>query len=68
MNKKFTALVLAAAFVAVSVAAASAFTCEVKSVDGGTVTLECKEKYTEKLKAGGKVKVSAAKKKAMEGC
>ena len=68
MNKKITALVLAAAFTVASVAAVSAFTCEVKSVDGKTVTLECKEKYTAKLKAGGKVKVSAKKQKAYEGC
>ena len=69
MNKKMIALVLAAAFTVASVAVVSAFTCEVKAVDGKNVSLECKEKYTAKLKTGGKVKVSIKKKKkALEGC
>ncbi len=68
MNKKMIALVLAAAFTVASVVAASAFTCKVTSVDGKAVTLQCKEKYTKKLKVGGKVKVSIKKMKAMEGC
>ncbi len=41
-------------------------TCEVKAVEGTTVTLDCGKK-AEKFKAGMKVKVKAAKKK-VEGC
>lgn len=68
MEKKLIALVMGVAFTAATVVAASAFTCVVKSVDGGSVTLDCKAKYTEKLKTGGKVKVRAIKKKVVEGC
>jgi len=68
MKKKMIALVLMAAFTVASVAVASAFTCEVTSVDGEAVTLKCKEKYAKKVAAGDKVKVSAKKKRALEGC
>lgn len=46
--------------------AAKSVDCEVKSVDGNTVTLDCKN--ADSLKAGQSVKVKAAKKKAIEGC
>lgn len=69
MSKKIITLVLAAAFTVgvagVSIAAKSV-TCEVKAVDDKTVTLDCKK--TGDLKAGMKVKVAEAKKKALEGC
>ena len=67
MKKKMIALVMMAAFTVASVVVASAFTCEVKAVDGATVTLTCKDKDSAKVKAGDKVKVSPPK-KAMEGC
>jgi hypothetical protein len=48
---------------------AYSFTCDVKVVDGGTVTLECKDKYAQKLEVGGQAKVSPKKEKAaLEGC
>ncbi|MBU0481671.1 MAG: hypothetical protein KKG47_11280 [Proteobacteria bacterium] len=69
MSKKIMTLVLAMAFTVgvagVSLAAKSA-TCEVKAIDGNTVTLECKD--TKGLKEGMKVKVKSAVKKAVEGC
>ncbi len=40
--------------------------CIVDSVDGDKVTMTCKK--ADKLKAGDKVKVSAKKKAAVEGC
>jgi type IV secretory pathway protease TraF len=67
MKKKMTALVMVAAFTVASVVVAAAFTCEVKAVDGGTVTLTCTDKNAAKVKAGDKVKVSPPK-KALEGC
>ncbi len=70
MSKKIITLLLAMSFT-VGVAgvsmAAKSVKCEVKAVDGKTVTLECK-KNADTLKVGSKVKVSAAKKKAIEGC
>jgi outer membrane protein assembly factor BamE (lipoprotein component of BamABCDE complex) len=69
MSKKIITLILAAAFT-VSVAgvsvAAKAVRCKVTAVDGNTVTLDCKK--ADQLKAGMKVKVKEAKKKAVEGC
>jgi len=69
MTKKMLSLAMAMAFVAstatMSFAAKSA-TCEVKSVDGSTVTLDCKDAGS--LKAGDNVKVKKAKSKAIEGC
>ena len=60
-------LAIALAFAAVSTTAYS-FTCEVKGVENSTVTLECKNKYAKKLTVGGQAKVSAKKKRAIEGC
>ncbi len=70
MSKKILTLVMAAAFVAgtVGVSLASRYVkCTVSAVDGATVTLDCGKKAA-KLKAGMKVKVKNAKKKAVEGC
>lgn len=69
MNKKMLALALAMAF-SVSTAAvglAASVKCEVKSVDGDSVTLDCGKKAS-KLKVGSEVKVKSAKKVAIEGC
>jgi hypothetical protein len=69
MSKKIITLLMAMAFTAgvtgVSFAASSA-TCEVKSIDGNMVTLDCKNADT--LKVGTKVKVAEKKRKAIEGC
>jgi len=68
--KKFLSLVMAVAF-ALSTAtvtlASSSTNCEVKSVDGTTVVLDCGNNAGD-LKAGSQVKVKAAKKRAIEGC
>lgn len=69
MSKKIITLLMAVAFtvgVAGVSVAAKAVNCEVKAVDGKTLTLECKD--ADAFKAGAKVKVQAAKKKAIEGC
>lgn len=69
MSKKIIALVVAAAFTvgfAGVTLAAKKVACEVKAVDGNTVTLECKDAAS--LKAGQKVNVADAAKKAVEGC
>lgn len=68
MSKKFLAVTLAMAFMASTavVSFAASVECTVKSVSGSTVTLDCKK--ASKLKEGSKVKVKAAKKKAIEGC
>lgn len=47
-------------------ALAGKVTCTVDKVDGDKVTMTCKN--AGKLKAGSKVTVKAAKKKAIEGC
>ncbi len=62
-------LVLAMAFVAstATVSLAKSADCEVKSVEGSTVTMDCGSDAGD-LKAGDKVKVKPAKKKAIEGC
>ena len=69
MSKKIVTLIMAAAFT-VGVAgvsfAAKNVNCEVKAVEGETVTMECKK--ADDLKAGMKVKVTESKKKAVEGC
>ncbi|MEN8141985.1 MAG: hypothetical protein ABFQ82_00125 [Thermodesulfobacteriota bacterium] len=69
MSKKIVTLLMAMAFTVgvagVSVAARSV-NCKVSAIDGNTVTLDCKK--ADKLKAGMKVKVKEAKKKAVEGC
>ena len=70
MSKKIITLLMAMAFT-VGVAGVSMFIlyckCEVKAVDGKTLTLECK-KDADKFKVGSKVKVKSAKIKAVEGC
>ena len=70
MSKKIITLLMAAAFTVgvagVSVAAKSV-KCEVKAVDGKTLTLECR-KDADTFKAGSKVTVKAAKRRAIEGC
>ncbi len=69
MSKKIVSLIMAAAFTVgvagVSLAAVRT-TCEVKSVEGNTVTLDCSKADT--LKAGMKVKVTENRRKAVEGC
>lgn len=74
MSKKIVALVVAAAFTVgfagITLAAKKA-TCEVKSVEGSTVTLNCTDAAG--LKAGDKVSVAAAApapaaKKEFQGC
>ena len=67
MKKTMITLAVAFALIAASTVAYS-FTCEVKNVEGSTVTLECKEKYAKKLTIGSKAKVSAKRAKAIEGC
>jgi hypothetical protein len=70
MSKKIITLLMAMAFT-VGVAgvsmAAKYIKCEVKAIDGKTLTLECK-KGADTFKVGSKVKVKSAKKKAIEGC
>ena len=68
MSKKFFAVTMAMAFMVSTavVSFAASVECTVKSVSGNTVTLDCKK--ASKLKEGSKVKVKAAKKKAVEGC
>lgn len=70
MSKKIVALVIAAAFTVgfagITLAAKKKVACEVKSVDGTTVTLTCTDAAD--LKAGMKVSVADAAKKAVEGC
>lgn len=70
MSRKIIVLLMAAAFT-VGVAgvsmAAKSVNCEVTGVDGKIVTLECK-KGADDLKVGAKVKVSASKRRAVEGC
>lgn len=66
--KKVLAVAMALAFTAstATVSLAASVKCTVKSVDGSTVTMDCKK--ASKLKAGDAVKVKASKKKAIEGC
>lgn len=66
--KKVLAIAMAMAFTvsAASVSMAASVKCTVKAVDGNTVTMDCKK--ASKLNVGDKVKVKAAKKKAIEGC
>lgn len=70
MSKKIVTLIMAAAFTVASAGvslAAKKVDCEVKSVEGTTVTMECKD--ADSLKAGMAVKVAKAKKRmAIEGC
>jgi hypothetical protein len=62
-------IVIAAMVVAFALSTGSAFAktekCTVDGVEGSKVTMTCKDT---KMKAGDKVTVKAAKKKAIEGC
>jgi ABC-type transporter Mla subunit MlaD len=67
MKKMLTVvMVVAFALSAGSALASSKVKCTVDKVDGNTVTMTCKK--ANKLNAGDKVTVKAAKKKAIEGC
>jgi len=70
MKKKMLSLALTMVFLAGIAGigmAAGDVACEVKGVEGKTVTLECDD--ADKLQAGDAVKVKAEKKKkAIEGC
>ena len=69
MKARIATLVLAGVFALSSagiVLASNYVNCTVDKVDGDKVTMTCKS--ADKLKAGAKVKVKAAKKKAIEGC
>ncbi len=68
MNKKFAVLLMATVFAlgSVSFSFAGKLKCTVDAVDGDKVTMTCKK--ADQLKAGDKVKVSAKKKAAVEGC
>jgi hypothetical protein len=69
MTKRIATLAMALAFTVVTVGVAYSFTCDVLSIEGTKVTLECKEKYIKKLEVGKKAKVSPKKaRKAAEGC
>ena len=64
--KKIVTVVMVAAFaLSAGTALAASETCTVDTVADDTVTMTCKDT---KLTAGAKVKVKAAKKKAIEGC
>lgn len=68
MNKKIVSLALAVIF-ALSTAGlgfAAKLKCTVDGVEGEKVTMTCKK--ADKLKEGDKVKVSASKGAAVEGC
>ena len=66
--KKMMTLALAMAFTAATVAVAYSFTCDVKSVEGTTVTLTCKDTDMAKIEAGKPIKVSPNVAKKTEGC
>lgn len=68
MNKKIVACALALVF-ALSTAGmgfAAKLNCTVDAVDGEKVTMTCEK--ADKLSAGDKIKVSTARKGAIEGC
>ena len=71
MKKRLTALIMATMFFAGTVATGFAVNikCEVKSVDGTTVVLDCGSK-AKKFKVGDevKVKVKVNSSQAVEGC
>ncbi|BCO10063.1 hypothetical protein GF1_24390 [Desulfolithobacter dissulfuricans] len=66
MKKVVTVVMVVAFALSAGVAMAAKVKCTVDSVDGDKVTMTCKK--ANKLKAGQKVTVKAAKKKAIEGC
>ena len=63
MKKTMIALAVLVAFCVAS-GAAYAFNCKIKSVDGGTLTIDCKSQDAKDLVSGQKVKV----KPKIEGC
>ncbi|MDH5298356.1 MAG: hypothetical protein OEV91_04990 [Desulfobulbaceae bacterium] len=70
MKKKLVSLIMTALFLGstVGVVMAATLKCEVKSVDGTTVVIDCGSDAG-KLKAGDTVNVKSTKKKqAIEGC
>lgn len=68
MKKGIVSIVLALSFAVSTVAIAGNVKCTVDSVDGDKVTMTCKK--ADKMKAGDavKVKTSAKKAAAIEGC
>lgn len=66
MKKLITAVMAVAFLSSASLVMAGYLKCTVDSVDGDKVTMTCKK--ADKLKAGQKVKVKSAEKKALEGC
>ena len=68
MNKRIVSLVLAMVFTlsTAGLGFAAKVKCTVDAVDGEKVTMTCEK--ADKMKAGDKVKVSTAKKSAVEGC
>jgi len=69
MKQKLITLAMTALFLTgtVGMSMAASIKCEVKAVDGATVTLDCGSKAG-KLKAGDTVKVKSKAKQAIEGC
>ncbi len=65
MKKMVTVVMVVAFALSTGAAFAKSEKCKVDSVDGDKVTMTCKDT---KMKAGAKVTVKAAKKKAIEGC
>lgn len=65
MKKMVTVVMVVAFALSAGSAFAKADKCTVDSVDGDKVTMTCKGT---KMKAGAKVTVKSAKKKAIEGC
>lgn len=68
MNKRIAAVVLALVFAlgTAGFGVAAKLKCTVDAVEGDKVTLTCEK--ADKLSAGDKVKVSASRKGAVEGC
>ena len=65
MKKMVTVVMVVAFALSAGAAFAKSDKCTVDGVDGDKVTMTCKGT---KMKAGDKVTVKAAKKKAIEGC
>jgi len=66
MKKLVIAAMVAAFVMSSSMVMAAKVKCTVDGVDGDKVTMTCKD--ADKLKAGDKVDVKTAEKKAYEGC
>lgn len=67
--KKFTSVILVAAFVITSagISLAASGKCTVTAVEDNQVILDCGNKAA-KFEVGTKVKIKSMKKKAIEGC